>query len=73
MPPPSRWGPARRAVNISVPDWIYDALDDLRRKRDYRSVAEATLECVVAKLLMDGVEPPEELVPLVNIERRKKR
>ena len=61
MPNPSRFGFGRHAVNISCPEWIHKALDEVRREEDYRSVAETALELVVKELLKRGYEVPDEL------------
>ena len=73
MPLPSHWGVARHGINVSAPDWVYDAVDVYRKKRDYRSVGETALELIVARLLEEGVEPPSDLIPARRSDTGRRR
>jgi hypothetical protein len=74
MPNPSRWGRGRGNVNVTCPEWVLDALRDIWKKKDYRSEADAALECIVRVLLEEGYEPPSEVVyPLSSVGGFKRR
>jgi hypothetical protein len=61
-------------VNVTCPEWVLDSLKIIRKDKDYRSEADAALECIVRTLLEEGYEPPPEVMyPLGTVSGFKRR
>ena len=73
MPSQSRWGAKYKNVTFVCPEWLWNALDEIRREHDLGTQANVALELAVEGCLQRGYDPPamHERLPIASKPAKK--